>query len=228
MKTLAIDTSLPTGAVAALDGDRVAVRSLPTAGEHARLVAAAIEAVAAELGWRPADAGLVAVVTGPGSFTGLRVGVTTAKAVCWATGARLVGVSSYEVIARATAAAGGPTGTPVNVAFDAGRGEVHAAVVTPDGQSPSGWRAGTGGIRAAHDWLASLPAGSRVTGPGLAVVADALPTRPDLVVAAWPAATHLVIELGRIALLRAAAGEADDPAALVPDYIRPSYADEKR
>ncbi|MFM8805224.1 MAG: tRNA (adenosine(37)-N6)-threonylcarbamoyltransferase complex dimerization subunit type 1 TsaB [Planctomycetia bacterium] len=228
MKTLAIDTSLATGAVAALDGDRVAVRSLPTAGEHARLLAAAIEAVAAELGWRPADAALVAVITGPGSFTGLRVGVTTAKAVCWATGARLLGVSSCEVIARAVAAAEGPTGAPVTIAFDAGRGEVYAAVVTPDGRSPSGWRAGAGSIHAAHDWLASLPAGSRVCGPGLAVVADALPTRPDLMIAPWPMATHLIVELGRIALLRAAAGEADDPAALVPDYIRPSYADEKR
>ena len=54
MKTIAIDTSLSTGSVAAIDGDRIAVRLLPTAGEHARLLAAAIEAVAAELGWRPA------------------------------------------------------------------------------------------------------------------------------------------------------------------------------
>jgi tRNA A37 threonylcarbamoyladenosine modification protein TsaB len=42
---------------------------------------------------------------------------------------------------------------------------------------------------------------------------------------AW---TPAIADVGRIALLRAAAGEADDPAALVPDYIRPSYADEKR
>jgi Holliday junction resolvase-like predicted endonuclease len=41
MKTIAIDTSLSTGSVAAIDGDRIAVRSLPTAGEHARLLAAA-------------------------------------------------------------------------------------------------------------------------------------------------------------------------------------------
>ncbi|NCY03759.1 MAG: tRNA (adenosine(37)-N6)-threonylcarbamoyltransferase complex dimerization subunit type 1 TsaB, partial [Planctomycetia bacterium] len=81
MKTLVIDTSLAVGTVAALDGDRISQRSLPTAGEHARLLATALVDVAAALGWRCGDAELVAVVRGPGSFTGLRVGVTTAKAL---------------------------------------------------------------------------------------------------------------------------------------------------
>ena len=53
MKTLAIDTSLATGSVAALDGDRVAMRPLGAAGQHARLLAGALADVAAELGWRP-------------------------------------------------------------------------------------------------------------------------------------------------------------------------------
>ena len=48
MKTLAIDTSLATGSVAAIDGDRIAMRTLPTAGEHARLLAATVAAVAAD------------------------------------------------------------------------------------------------------------------------------------------------------------------------------------
>jgi len=228
VKTIAIDTSLSTGSVAAIDGDRIAVASLPTAGEHARLLAAAIEAVAAELGWRPADAGLVAVVRGPGSFTGLRVGVTTAKALCWATGSRLLGVSSCEVIAHGTAAALGQHDAPVTVVFDAGRGEVFATTVVPDRSCPSGWREGAGWLAAAHEWLASMASGSIVSGPGLTLLSDALPSRPDLVVAPPPAWLPAIADLGRIALLRTAAGEADDPASLVPDYIRPSYADEKR
>ena len=228
MKTIAIDTSLSTGSVAAIDGDRIAVRSLPTAGEHARLLAAAIEAVAAELGWRPAAAELVAVVRGPGSFTGLRVGVTTAKALCWATGSRLLGVSSCEVIARGTATALGRHDSPVTVAFDAGRGEVFAATVVPNQNAPSGWIVEAGKLDVAHDWLVGLPPGSIVTGPGLALLTDARADRPDLVVAAPFAWMPAIADLGHIALLRAAAGETDDPAALVPDYIRLSYADEKR
>jgi tRNA threonylcarbamoyladenosine biosynthesis protein TsaB len=228
MKTLAIDTSLATGAVAAIDGERIAVRSLPTAGEHARLLAAAIAGVAAELGWPTAAAELVAVVRGPGSFTGLRVGVTTAKALCWTTGSRLLGVSSSEVIALGTAAAVGRHDAPVTVAYDAGRGEVFAATVVPDEGSPSGWRTEAGRLVAATDWLAGMAPGSIVTGPGLALLTDALTGRPDLVIAPPTAWTPAIADVGRIALLRAAAGEADDPAALVPDYIRPSYADEKR
>jgi len=228
VKTLAIDTSLATGAVAAIDGDRMAVRSLPTAGEHARLLAAAVEAVAAELGWRPAAAELVAVIRGPGSFTGLRVGVTAAKSLCWAAGSRLLGVSSCEVIARGTAAAVEWHDAPVTIAFDAGRGEVFAAVVVPDQGSPSGWRTEAGKLVAAHDWLVRRPPGSIVSGPGLALLTDALASRPDVVVAPPAAWLPAIADLGHIALLRAAAGEADDPASLVPDYIRPSYADEKR
>jgi tRNA threonylcarbamoyladenosine biosynthesis protein TsaB len=228
MKTLAIDTSLATGSVAAIDGDRIAMRTLPTAGEHARLLAATVAAVTAELVWLPAAAELVAVVRGPGSFTGLRVGVTAAKALCWATGSRLVGVSSGEVIARGTATAVGRHDAAVHVAFDAGRGEVFATMVVPDAGSPTGWLGMPGTLAAAPAWLADLPPGSIVSGPGLAILADSLAGRPDLVVAPPAAWTPAIAEIGRVALLRSAAGEADDPATLVPDYIRPSYADEKR
>ena len=228
MKTLAIDTSLSTGAVAAIDGERMAVRSLPTAGEHAQLLADSVEAVAAEVGWRVAAADRVAVIRGPGSFTGLRVGVTTAKALCWATGSRLLGLSSCEVIAECTAASVGRRNAPVTVAYDAGRGEVFAATVVPDQGSPSGWRTEAGRLVAAHDWLAGMATGSIVSGPGLTLLTDALVTRPDLVVAPPTAWNPAIADVGRIALLRATAGETDDPASLVPDYIRPSYADEKR
>jgi len=226
MKTLVIDTSLAVGTVAALDGDRISQRSLPTAGEHARLLATALVDVAAALGWRCGDAELVAVVRGPGSFTGLRVGVTTAKALCWTVGSRLLGVSAAEAIAAGTAAAVGRHDAPVAVPFDAGRGDLFVSVVVPDPRSPSGWTVASGGLVTARDWLAGLAADTLVGGPGLAVLAAAFAARPDLVVAPPEAWLPAAAEIGRIARLRAAAGEADDPATLVPDYIRPSYAEE--
>jgi len=227
MKTLAIDTSLSNGSVAAVDGGRIAVRLLSPAGEHARLLAAAIDDVAAELGWRPAAAELVAVVRGPGSFTGLRVGVTTAKALCWATGGRLLGISSVEVIARRTAATMGRSAVRVVVAFDAGRGEVFATVAEPTPDAASGWQIVAGTLIAAADWLAGLAPGTVVSGPGLALLTDELDLRPDLLVAPPAAWMPAAADVAAIALLRAAAGEADDPATLVPDYIRPTYAHEK-
>ncbi|MFM1997374.1 MAG: tRNA threonylcarbamoyladenosine biosynthesis protein TsaB [Planctomycetota bacterium] len=225
---LAIDTSLAPGIVAAGGpADRVADRVLPEAGEHARLLAAAVAEVVAEAGWRLADAEVVAVITGPGSFTGLRVGVATAKALAWATGSRLVGVSACEVIAVGTMAALGRAPVAVHVAFDAGRGDLFVTRVVPAAAAPSGWSVEPGRLVAAAEWPRSLPAGAVVSGPGLAVVAAALDARPDITIApptAWrPAADDLV----RIAHLRAAAGAVDDPAALVPEYVRPSYADEQ-
>jgi hypothetical protein len=88
-------------------------------------------------------------------------------------------------------------------------------------------------------WPAGVAAGTRFVevgatgGDGSATrpwgrLADALASRPDIVFAPPTAWTPAVAEIGQIATLRAAAGEADDPATLVPDYIRPSYADEKR
>jgi len=122
MRTIAIDTSHAAGSVTARAGEAVAERQLGAAEQHARLLAAAISGAAADLGWTPADAELVAVVRGPGSFTGLRVGVATAKAVAWAGGAALVGVSGFEVVALETARLSGWDDTPLAIAYDAGRG----------------------------------------------------------------------------------------------------------
>mgnify|MGYP006272730663 CR=1 FL=1 len=226
MKLLAIDTSLPTGFVAAFDHDAFAVRTLSQPSEHARFLAGALEAVAADCGWSVADADMVAVVRGPGSFTGLRVGVTTAKVIAWTTGCRLLGVSACEAIARGTTAAMGGLDRPVWIAFDAGRGELFAARAEPRADTPTGWRLDAGVIRSAAEWLATIPAGDVVSGPGLAAAAALLDARPDLLVAPPTAWSPAISEVAAVARLRAAAGEADDPAALVPDYIRPSYAEE--
>ena len=223
LKTLAIDTSLATGSVAALADGAVAERPL-AAGDTARLLAAELVEVAGRLGWAPRHAELVAVVRGPGSFTGLRVGVATAKAVAWAGGARLVGVSAFEVVARRTARALPGHAGPVAIAFDAGRGDVFAATATPAAEAAGGWHVAAGALVPRDAWLAGLPAGACASGPAL--VGAAVP--PALVVPPRDAWFPSAAEAGAVALLHAAAGRADDPAALVPDYLRPSYADEKR
>jgi tRNA threonylcarbamoyladenosine biosynthesis protein TsaB len=229
MKTVAIDTSLSRGSVAAVDGDRLAIRWLEPAGEHARLLAAAIAAVTAEMGWRPADVDLVAVVRGPGSFTGLRVGVTTAKALAWTAGCRLLGVSGFEAIASVTAAAlpdGGESHTALHVAYDAGRGDVFAATVQRSTASPSGWAVGPAALRAADSWVAGLPTAALVSGPAATALEGSFALRPDLVVAPIAARVATAADAARIAVTRAAAGEGDDPARLLPEYMRASYADE--
>lgn len=228
IRTIAIDTSLSAGSVAACDGAARAARELGPAGEHARLVAVAIAAVTAKLGWTPADAELVAVVRGPGSFTGLRVGVTTAKAIAWATGGRLIGVSGFEVLAAETGRVMSQHDTgirrPLAIAYDAGRGEVFAAVGEP--ATEGGWRAGPGALLPAARWIESLPPGCVVTGPALATLAERV-TAAGHTLAPEHAWHPSALAAALLAIPRAAAGAVDSPAALVPEYLRPSYADER-
>lgn len=232
MKILAIDSSLAVGSVAALADGRLAERALPLPGEHAKRITGALVEVASQLGWSPGEVELLAVVRGPGSFTSLRVGVATAKAMAWAAGAKLLGVSGFEVIARLAARAevGSPTAAaarPIEIAYDAGRGDVCAATAVPEPSSPSGWSVGPAAVLPAVDWFAALASGAVVAGPGLELLAGRHDTRPDLRLVPRECWRPTAAEAGAIAVLRVVAGEADDPAVLVPDYLRPSYAHEK-
>lgn len=219
---MAIDTSLARGSVAAFDGTRVAEVRFAPAQAHARRVAAALEEATAALGWRVADAAVVAVVRGPGSFTGLRVGTSAAKGLAWAAGIPLVAVSGFEVVAVAA----GAHHEPVHAAFDAGRGDVVAAVIVPDRGSPTGRSVGPARLIPLAEWIASLPAGAVVTGPALDLLPSVAADRPDLRLVADEARHPSAAAVARLAALLAAAGRFVDPAELVPDYCRPSYAQE--
>jgi tRNA threonylcarbamoyladenosine biosynthesis protein TsaB len=239
MKILAIDTSLGNGSVAAVDETGADERPLGVAGDHARVLTAALIDVANRRGWGagghplanlgPAD--VVAVIRGPGSFTGLRVGVTAAKALAWTTGARLVGVSGFQAIARRMARLTGWTDTPLAITFDAGRGDVFAAWAEPVAPTESdalGWRLTEPRLIPFADWLGSLPSGSRVGGPAADAHRDRILAHGTIECAAHEACLPSAIDAAAIARLRALAGECDDPHTLVPDYLRPSYAEETR
>jgi len=221
-RVVAIETGSPRGSVAAAHGGRAIHRPLGDDGQHGRLVTAALEEAAAAAGFRPDTADLVVVVRGPGSFTGLRVGVALGKALAWATGAALAGVSGFDLIARRVAPVAGRS---VWVAFDAGRGELAVCRV---GREPTGRL--VGGPAALWDpaaLLAAIPAGDHLAGPATERLAALLDTRPDLVIDAdptWPTA----LEGLRLGEERAAAGDTDDAAAILPEYLRPSYVEAPR
>jgi len=226
VRTLAIDTSLAHGSVAALSDGQVVEIVLPEAGEHARRIGPALEEAARGLCWRVGDVELVGVVRGPGSFTGLRVGLATAKAIAWAAEAALVGVSGFEVVARRTARLLGTGEAPLHLAYDAGRGDLFVAEAMPAADAPSGFRLSTSRLIAASEWCAGLPRGAFVSGPGLTVATAALASRADVVVAPAEACLPTAADTAALAERLHAAGVRDAPAALVPDYLRPTYADE--
>jgi tRNA threonylcarbamoyladenosine biosynthesis protein TsaB len=144
MIVLGFDTATRASAVALrLDDTRTLdARDDPGPGEHpghaTRLLTMAAELLAtAGIGWRAVDR--IAVGLGPGAFTGLRVGVATARGLAQSLSLELVGVSSAEALAQALFAAPAgeqevDAGGALSV-IDARRGEVFAAAYAEDGES---------------------------------------------------------------------------------------------
>jgi tRNA threonylcarbamoyladenosine biosynthesis protein TsaB len=233
--TLAFDTSGFSGSVALVDGESVLdERDLVAERRSAQTLAPAIADLLAAQGLQPQQIRLVATTIGPGSFTGLRVGVTTAKAFAYAVGAEVIGISTLEAIA---------CGVPcelwrdksqpfvIDAVLDAQRGELFVARFRGDsgpGNSdglPRLTRSSPDQIMAAEAWLAGLPAGTVVTGPGLKRVEARLPAGVAVVPADRREARASVV--GRLAWRDYAAGRRDDLWKLAPVYLRPSYAEEK-
>jgi tRNA threonylcarbamoyladenosine biosynthesis protein TsaB len=183
MIILAIDTATAAVSVAVHDGGTVlAERSTPPSPRHAELLAPAIGDALAEVGLTPADLTAIAVGVGPGPFTGLRVGLVTARVMGHALGVDVHGVCSLDVVA-AGAARLGLAGEFV-VATDARRREVYwgryvaasgDGVVSPNGSSAPGtpgWRRLEGPHVGAPADVKS--AGLPVAGRGAVLYPDAL------------------------------------------------------
>ncbi|MBX5442863.1 MAG: tRNA (adenosine(37)-N6)-threonylcarbamoyltransferase complex dimerization subunit type 1 TsaB [Solirubrobacteraceae bacterium] len=159
---LALDTATSATAVAVLTPDGAAIerRDDPPAGgrpRHAQLLLPLAREALAQAGAAFADVDRVVVGTGPGSFTGLRIGVATARALALGAGAQIAGVSTLRVLAEA-AEADAPAGTVVAPVLDARRGEVFVAA----------WRDGTPVLAAravAPDAVAAAAADAAAPGP---------------------------------------------------------------
>ena len=135
---LALDTATPAVTVAVADGERMlAERTTVDARRHGELLAPAIEAVLRDAGVGRADLDRVAVGVGPGPFTGLRVGLVTARMLGAVLGVPVVGVCTLDVLAL-MAVEDGVTG-PFRVVTDALRKEVHWAAYET-GDAPAGLR----------------------------------------------------------------------------------------
>src|SRR5262249_24202755 len=134
MRVLAIDTALAACAAAVLDTDRgiVASESLPMVRGHAEALIPLIARVMKQSDISFRDLGRVAVTTGPGSFTGVRVGLAAARGFGVATGVPVVGVSTLSVYAAPYLANNGKSS--VVAAIDARHDHVFLQVFGPGGQ----------------------------------------------------------------------------------------------
>ena len=121
---LAIDTATSAGSVAVSAGDSIlALRTFQAPREHSRRLFPEIDRALDDAGGQRGQIGAVAVTIGPGSFTGLRIGLSAAKGLCMALEASLVGLSTLEVVAARIPWCR----LPVCVALGARREEVYTA-----------------------------------------------------------------------------------------------------
>lgn len=221
MLVLGVESSGPRGGVALLEDGRTLGQALFEAGMvHGREIAPGADRLLRSAGKGPGDLGLIAVDIGPGSYTGLRVGLAAAKGLAYALGKPLIGVPSLDVLAEAAAG----QGATIAPALDAKWDQVYGALYEVRNGRPS----------RSSEMVAERPEAfaARVTA-GTLVVGDALERHADLFAARgarlaprelWTPSPALVAALG---LARHREGLRHDAATLVPLYLRKTEAEEK-
>lgn len=218
MRVLAVETSTLAGGVALLDDERlVAEYLLDVSVTHSERLMAVIDRALADARWRVEELQGLAVAVGPGSFTGLRIAVSTVKGLALALAVPIAAVPTLDAMA-----AGLPFASlPVCPVLDARKGEVYASLYRWDGAA----------MRRLWEYLAIAPdaLAGRLTEPVILLGDGAASIRsPHARLAPPPRRAPSPAGVGALGLERLRRGEVVAPAALAPLYLRPSEAELKR
>jgi len=194
---------------------------LDEARRHARDLAPALGKLLDQQGWKARDLDAVFVSRGPGSYTGLRVGIVSAKTLAYATGCVLLGIDTFAAIALQAPA----EAVRIDVLEDAHQGRVYVQSFKNDAETP--WTATNAlSIQRLDDWLTDRDVSAWITGPGVRAYSSRLSGKLCVVPANdWHPRAESLLALG---LPRYLASEHDDPWTLEPLYLRPSAAEEQR
>lgn len=179
-RVLVLETAGPVGQAALASGSEVLGEARLDAGRRrASDLGLAVERLLKATGWTAIELTAVVVALGPGSYTGLRVGLASAKALAYATGAAFFGVESFA----AWAVAAPDEVRELSVVADGLKGTLFRRDYRRD--EIAGWQPGGPlGIVAADDWLAGLRPGTLVSGPMAVALEGRLPA--DVRVATGP------------------------------------------
>jgi len=235
---LAFDTATKQGRFALAAGDELlAYRPLNVAGSYADALLPIIEEMLAETGHRKDELTTIGVTVGPGSFTGVRIAVATAKGLAWGLGCRLVGVTSLAAMAGALLAEH-PDAELAVPALDARRGEIFCGVYARQGAWVTA--VATPAVRKPDQWWSVIQ--DEVTDPNTPLyggdgtsllLGQGASLRPELagsgepVLRRWSSA-HPATAAALAVALGTAGMPTTHPFALVPQYMRVSDAEVKR
>jgi tRNA threonylcarbamoyladenosine biosynthesis protein TsaB len=221
-RLLLLETSGRVGRVALAAGETLLRECrLDEARRHARDLAPAVAELLRAEGWAPREVEGLIVSRGPGSYTGLRVGIMSAKAFSYATGCRLVAVDTFQAVALQA----GEGVECVDVLADAQQGRVYVQRFCRDPGAVGVTAVTPLAIRPLAEWLAAHDGRAWVSGPWLRQHRARLPDGLRVVDSGrWEPQPEGLLRLG---LARYRAGEGEDPWALEPLYLRPSAAEEQ-
>jgi tRNA threonylcarbamoyladenosine biosynthesis protein TsaB len=223
MRAIAIETSGRLGSIATVrDGQVLTEEQFPPQFKHAAGIISVIDRLTKSHGWSPRDVSEVYVSAGPGSFTGLRVGITVAKTLAFALGAKLVAVPSTHVLAH-----NAPEGWEnAIIVLDAKRGQIFTARFGNEDEQPI--EAEPAHLDTLTAMLARAPRPVHLIGDGLPYHSALIPNDdPSVIVteeSTWRPRASIV---GQIGWQMARACRFTDPDRLTPLYIRKPEAEEK-
>jgi tRNA threonylcarbamoyladenosine biosynthesis protein TsaB len=223
MRILAVDTSTMSGSLALLDGENpVAEWSIRSAQTHNRRLLKAIDFLLREVAWDLDSIDGFAVATGPGSFTGLRIGMTTIKVLAWSKGKLYAGIPSLDALAFPFAF----SNLPICPLIDARKKEVYCALYRPDSQ---------GRLRLEMPYSAVAPSALAdnikepviFCGDGWVAYKNQLKKKLGSLAVEPPSSFHVLraVSVGELARRRFAKGESENPRTSLPLYVRPSEAE---
>ena len=227
MLTLAFETSAKAASVAILDGQKLLGESYQNTGlTHSQTLLSMAENLIKNCGYTPQQIEAVAVAAGPGSFTGVRIGVAAAKGFAWGKALPCCGVSTLEAMALNLGVHNGYV-LPV---MDARRNQVYTATFRADaGQLTRVCQDRAISLEELGQELKSLDAPIFLVGDGSTLCYNTLgETVPTLVLPPEHRMHQRAAGVGLAAEQMLAAGEACDGAALVPNYLRLSQAEREK
>ncbi len=226
MLVIGIETSGLAGSVALLcDGVCLEETTLAAPGKrHAQALVYEMREILSRHGHKPQDVTTIAVSKGPGSFTGLRVGLVCAKTFAYAAGCQFFAIDTFRAIAE---------NCPLDlrsvwIIENAQRGELFAERY--ERNNANEWRsASTIEIVEADDWVRELEPTDAVTGPGL-FECDITTSKARFLTdeAILNPKASVIARLGSITSLTSESAMDADFWKAVPFYMRPSAAEEQR
>ncbi len=223
MKVVGIETSGLIGNIAVCDGNTVVGRK--TYGKnlsHGKEIVSSLESIFNEIKWEPNDIELIAVSIGPGSYTGLRIGVTCAKTLAYGLGKPVINVPTLDVLVENVKDNNVKTICPV---IDAKRRSVYACIYDRNNNITT--RITDFLIISPNSLIDMLPDNTLIFGDGITPYNDIFAQKGLTILSDDKLGIADAANVARLGMERYEQGMRCEINSLVPLYLRRSEAEEK-